>query len=86
MSCLIFNPKYRPLDNSDYWNYFLYYFYCIFVIIVCIFCGQVPQYILDDYAKRGRRCKIAVTQPRRIAAISIAKRVCHERGTCADNL
>ncbi|XP_067938858.1 ATP-dependent RNA helicase TDRD9-like [Watersipora subatra] len=46
-------------------------------------CGkttQVPQYILDEYAKAGRRCKIAVTQPRRIAAISIAKRVCKERG------
>ncbi|KAJ7352991.1 hypothetical protein OS493_032930 [Desmophyllum pertusum] len=46
-------------------------------------CGkttQVPQYILDEYAKDQRYCNIIVTQPRRIAAISIAKRVCQERG------
>jgi ATP-dependent RNA helicase TDRD9 len=40
---------------------------------------QVPQYILDHYAKSGRYCNIIVTQPRRIAAISIARRVCSER-------
>lgn len=40
---------------------------------------QVPQYILDHYANEGRYCNIIVTQPRRIAAISIARRVCHER-------
>lgn len=43
---------------------------------------QVPQYILDYYAASSRFCKIAVTQPRRIAAISIARRVCAERGLC----
>ena len=45
-------------------------------------CGkttQVPQYILDHYAAQGRYCNIVVTQPRRIAAISIARRVCSER-------
>ena len=45
-------------------------------------CGkttQVPQYILDYYAAQGRYCSIVVTQPRRIAAISIARRVCAER-------
>jgi len=45
-------------------------------------CGkttQVPQYILDYYAAQGRYCNIIVTQPRRIAAISIARRVCAER-------
>jgi len=45
-------------------------------------CGkttQVPQYILDHYAAQGRYCNIVVTQPRRIAAISIARRVCAER-------
>ena len=41
---------------------------------------QVPQYILDHYAEKGEYCNIIVTQPRRIAAMSIAKRVCHERG------
>ena len=40
---------------------------------------QVPQYILDSYAQKGRYCNIIVTQPRRIAAASIATRVCHER-------
>jgi len=46
-------------------------------------CGkttQVPQYILDEYATQGRYCNIIVTQPRRIAATSIARRVCDERG------
>ncbi|KAH8307656.1 hypothetical protein KR044_007309 [Drosophila immigrans] len=45
-------------------------------------CGkttQVPQYILDEAFKRREFCNIVVTQPRRIAAISIANRVCHER-------
>jgi len=45
-------------------------------------CGkttQVPQYILDYYAAQGRYCNIIVTQPRRIAAVSIARRVCAER-------
>ncbi|XP_077997158.1 ATP-dependent RNA helicase TDRD9-like [Glandiceps talaboti] len=41
---------------------------------------QVPQYILDHYVKENRYCNIVVTQPRRIAAISIAKRVSDERG------
>ncbi|CAN8000514.1 unnamed protein product [Ixodes hexagonus] len=46
-------------------------------------CGkttQVPQYILDHCASRGQHCNIVVTQPRRIAAISVARRVCQERG------
>ncbi|CAB3245863.1 unnamed protein product [Arctia plantaginis] len=46
-------------------------------------CGkttQVPQWILDDCYQSRRPCKIVVTQPRRIAAISIAKRVAQERG------
>ena len=45
-------------------------------------CGkttQVPQYILDYYAAQGCYCNIIVTQPRRIAAVSIARRVCAER-------
>ena len=41
---------------------------------------QVAQYILDYYAKQNQYCNIIVTQPRRIAAISIARRVCQERG------
>lgn len=48
-------------------------------------CGkttQVPQYILDDYIKKGKgsECNIVVTQPRRISAVSVAERVGCERG------
>ena len=43
---------------------------------------QVPQILLDDYIlrKQGSRCNIVCTQPRRIAAISVANRVAKERG------
>lgn len=40
---------------------------------------QVPQYILDYYHQRREYCNILVTQPRRIAAMSVAKRVSDER-------
>ncbi|XP_067635728.1 probable ATP-dependent RNA helicase spindle-E [Eurosta solidaginis] len=45
-------------------------------------CGkttQVPQYILDEAYTNRDYCKIVCTQPRRIAAMSIARRVCAER-------
>jgi hypothetical protein len=53
-------------------------------------CGkttQVPQYILEDYLvrKEGSRCKIVVTQPRRISAIGVATRVAEERGENLEN-
>lgn len=43
---------------------------------------QVPQFILDSFIqqKRGTDCRIVCTQPRRVAAISIASRVAAERG------
>ena len=43
---------------------------------------QVPQLILDDYIDRGQgaHCNIICTQPRRLAALSIADRVAKERG------
>lgn len=41
---------------------------------------QVPQYILDKCAAEKRHCNIVCTQPRKIAATSIARRVCQERG------
>ncbi|EIW64663.1 P-loop containing nucleoside triphosphate hydrolase protein [Trametes versicolor FP-101664 SS1] len=46
---------------------------------------QIPQLILDEYIDRGEgaKCNIICTQPRRIAAISVAERVAKERGeTC----
>ena len=54
------------------------------VIIIQGFTGcgkstQVPQFILDDCASSNIPCNIVVTQPRRIAAMSIAKRVSSER-------
>lgn len=45
-------------------------------------CGkttQIPVYILDDCIRRGQMPYIIVTQPRRIAAVSIAQHVCQER-------
>jgi small subunit ribosomal protein S24e len=43
---------------------------------------QIPQLILDDYISQGSgaSCNIICTQPRRLAAISVAERVAKERG------
>ncbi|XP_049548305.1 ATP-dependent DNA/RNA helicase DHX36-like [Anopheles darlingi] len=43
---------------------------------------QIPQYILEEASSRGEGsgCRIICTQPRRISAISLAKRVAKERG------
>ena len=40
---------------------------------------QLPQFLMDEFAINGKL--IAVTQPRRVAAISVAKRVCDETDT-----
>ncbi|KYM96938.1 Putative ATP-dependent RNA helicase DHX30 [Cyphomyrmex costatus] len=47
-------------------------------------CGkttQVPQFILDAFAKNGNAtdCNILISQPRRISAISLADRIAYER-------
>lgn len=39
---------------------------------------QLPQYLLD--AEAGRAARVVVTQPRRLAALSLAARVAQERG------
>ncbi|XP_036348025.1 3'-5' RNA helicase YTHDC2 isoform X1 [Rhagoletis pomonella] len=41
---------------------------------------QVPQYILNDSMRKNRACRIVVSQPRRVAAVSVAHRVAEERG------
>jgi ATP-dependent RNA helicase YTHDC2 len=41
---------------------------------------QIPQYILENSAENGQPCRIIVAEPRRICAISLARRVSFERG------
>ncbi|KAG1881654.1 P-loop containing nucleoside triphosphate hydrolase protein [Suillus tomentosus] len=43
---------------------------------------QIPQLLLDDHIDRGEgaRCNLICTQPRRLAALSVANRVAKERG------
>lgn len=55
------------------------------VVIVCgeTGCGkstQVPSFILEHQLSQGKPCKIYCTEPRRISAISLAKRVSEELG------
>ncbi|WWC86426.1 uncharacterized protein L201_001303 [Kwoniella dendrophila CBS 6074] len=43
---------------------------------------QIPQLLFDDYINRGQgaKCNIVCTQPRRLAAMSVAERIADERG------
>ncbi|KAL8852735.1 MAG: hypothetical protein Q9221_002365 [Calogaya cf. arnoldii] len=55
------------------------------IVIVCgeTGCGkstQVPSYILENELSLGRACKVYCTEPRRISAISLARRVSEELG------
>ncbi|RUS32656.1 P-loop containing nucleoside triphosphate hydrolase protein [Jimgerdemannia flammicorona] len=51
------------------------------VIIVGETGSEIPQYILEAGLASAQHGAIAVTQPRRVAAISLAKRVAEEVGT-----
>jgi ATP-dependent RNA helicase DHX36 len=56
----------------------------VVIVVGSTGCGkttQLPQLILEDaiVKRHGARCNIIVTQPRRIAAISVAQRVAYER-------
>ncbi|RDL38031.1 p-loop containing nucleoside triphosphate hydrolase [Venustampulla echinocandica] len=55
------------------------------VVIICgeTGCGkstQVPAFILEHELSKGKGCKIYCTEPRRISAISLARRVSEELG------
>ncbi|KAH8596466.1 ATP dependent RNA helicase-like protein [Bisporella sp. PMI_857] len=55
------------------------------VVIICgeTGCGkstQVPSFILEYQLSKGKPCKIYCTEPRRISAISLARRVSEELG------
>ena len=52
-------------------------------------CGkstQLPSFILENELSQGRQCKILVTEPRRISAISLADRVSQELGDPPDSI
>jgi len=50
--------------------------YCVLILL------QVPQFLLEQavLSGQGASCHVIVTQPRRIAAISVAERVAVEQG------
>ena len=41
---------------------------------------RVPQFVLDAHLRMGEPCRIVVTEPRRVVAVKLAKRVACARG------
>jgi ATP-dependent RNA helicase DHX29 len=61
------------------------------VVIICgeTGCGkstQVPAFILEHQLAQGKPCKVYCTEPRRISAISLARRVSEELGERKNDL
>ncbi len=60
-------------------------------VIICgeTGCGkstQIPTFILEEEMTSGRECRIWVTEPRRISAISLARRVSEELGELKNDI
>lgn len=75
----------RDLPVHSYKEQILQEFHQNPVLIICADTGagkstQIPSYILESEMSAGRDFNILVTQPRRISAISIARRVSAEIG------
>ena len=78
-------PTVRTLPVDAYRDDFVANVRCSDVVVALAETGsgkttRLPQFILDDSLARGDPCRIAVTQPRRIAAVSAANQVASERG------
>ncbi|KAG7166276.1 ATP-dependent RNA helicase TDRD9-like 1, partial [Homarus americanus] len=67
-------------DGVNAAQVYLHYNFCVYNqdSTLPVFDDQ-KLFILDDAAEKNVHCNIVVTQPRKIAAISLARRVCTER-------
>lgn len=64
-------------ETGEYFNLFLL-FTCDNCWLGCGKSTQVPQFLYGD-DQIGPHCKIVITQPRRISAVSLAERIAYER-------